>query len=244
MSWIGPAINAVATVGSTLLANRSNKKLAQHSFNKNVEMWKMQNAYNSPKSQMARYNEAGLNPNLIYGKGTSGNAQTMPQYQALPSSGEVFGQAVAGIQGVVEIQRKKEETAIMQINKEIRESTAVAETMQKIDEQAITFYQKAIKSIEATQKKYGLDNADQTLKVLFQSMMQGQADKPKEYTEDKIMRVLQGVVVTKEVAKVLSTLGFGALLGKLGKGKTPKETQTITTKIGKNRTVKTTRVGS
>ena len=95
------------TVGGSLLGNklaqRSNKKLAQYSFNKNVEMWKMQNAYNSPKQQMSRLKEAGLNPNLMYGKGTVGNAQTMPQYQTLPSSGEVFGQSVAGLQGIVAV---------------------------------------------------------------------------------------------------------------------------------------------
>jgi hypothetical protein len=238
------AINAAATIGSTLLANRSNKKLAQYSFNKNLEMWKLQNEYNSPKQQMARYNEAGLNPNLMYDKGTSGNSQTMPQYQALPSSGEVFGQSVAGIQGIIEIKRKKEETAILEINKEIRESTAIAETMQKVDQAAITWYQKSINAIEATQKKYGLDSADQTLKVLFQSMMQGQADKPEEYTNDKIMQVLKGITITKDVASVLSSLGLGALLGKAGKTKGPKEVQTITTKTGKNRTVKTTRIGS
>jgi len=241
---IAPALGPIGAIGGALLQNRSNKKLAQYSFNKNVEMWKMQNKYNSPKEQMARYNQAGLNPNLMYGKGTPGNAQTMPQYQALPSSGEIFGQATAGIQGVIEIKRKKEETAILEINKEIRESTAVAETTQKIDQAAITWYQKAIIAIDATQKKYGLDSADQTLKVLFQSMMQGQSDKPKEYTDDKIMQVLKGVTITKDVAKVLSALGLGALLGKAGKTKGPKETQTITTKIGKNKTVKTTRVGS
>lgn len=30
--------------------------------------WNMQNAYNSPSAQMARYKAAGLNPNLIYGQ--------------------------------------------------------------------------------------------------------------------------------------------------------------------------------
>src|SRR5690625_5666646 len=31
---------------------------------------------------MERFAEAGLNPNLIYGQGTAGQATTMPQYQA------------------------------------------------------------------------------------------------------------------------------------------------------------------
>lgn len=40
--------------------------------------WDRQNEYNSPKNQMARFKEAGLNPNLIYGQGTPGNASATP----------------------------------------------------------------------------------------------------------------------------------------------------------------------
>lgn len=104
---------ALRNVGSAVLANRlqtqQNKKLAQYSFNKNVEMWNMQNAYNAPKQQMSRLQEAGLNPNLMYGKGTPGNAQTMPQYQGLETTGQMFGQSVAGLQGLVDIENKKQE---------------------------------------------------------------------------------------------------------------------------------------
>lgn len=40
--------------------------------------WDRQNAYNAPKAQMERFKEAGLNPNLIYGQGTPGNASATP----------------------------------------------------------------------------------------------------------------------------------------------------------------------
>lgn len=42
------------------------------------EMWTKQNAYNSPAAQMQRMKEAGLNPNLMYGQGTTGNATAIP----------------------------------------------------------------------------------------------------------------------------------------------------------------------
>jgi hypothetical protein len=104
---------AVKHIGASLFANKlqrnQNKKLAQYTHNKNIEMWKMQNKYNSPKEQMARYTQAGLNPNLIYGKGTPGNAQTMPQYQALESSGQMFGQSIAGLQGLLDIENKQQD---------------------------------------------------------------------------------------------------------------------------------------
>lgn len=40
----------------------------------NLELWKLQNEYNSPAAQMARYQDAGLNPNLIYGQQNTAQA--------------------------------------------------------------------------------------------------------------------------------------------------------------------------
>lgn len=60
--WVVPAIMAAGQIISTAVQNRGAKKRTE-------EM----NKYNSPESQMKRYQQAGLNPNLIYGQGTPGN---------------------------------------------------------------------------------------------------------------------------------------------------------------------------
>lgn len=39
----------------------------------NSKLWEKVAGYNTPKAQMARYAEAGLNPNLVYTQGSSGN---------------------------------------------------------------------------------------------------------------------------------------------------------------------------
>lgn len=44
------------------------RKLMGHEHDYAIEDWNLQNAYNTPKAQMQRYQEAGLNPNLIYGQ--------------------------------------------------------------------------------------------------------------------------------------------------------------------------------
>jgi len=62
--------------------NAANKEMADMEFNKNVEMWNMQNQYNSPESQMSRFEKAGLNKNMIYGQGNPGNASQLPKYSA------------------------------------------------------------------------------------------------------------------------------------------------------------------
>lgn len=64
--WVIPAIMGAVQLGGQLIKGHQDKKRQR-------EM----NEYNSPASQMKRYQEAGLNPNLIYGQGTPGN-QTAP----------------------------------------------------------------------------------------------------------------------------------------------------------------------
>lgn len=61
---VGTGGNLLGQLGNIFGARRANKRM--------VEFWKMQNEYNHPKNQMARLQEAGLNPNLVYGQGISG----------------------------------------------------------------------------------------------------------------------------------------------------------------------------
>lgn len=44
----------------------------------NADLWAKQNEYNSPKAQMQRLSDAGLNPNLMYGQGTTGVSSPPP----------------------------------------------------------------------------------------------------------------------------------------------------------------------
>lgn len=63
----------------TIAAQRAE---AEKAYQRSIQMWHMQNAYNTPEAQMRRFGAAGLNPHLIYGQGNAGNAQGTPQYQA------------------------------------------------------------------------------------------------------------------------------------------------------------------
>lgn len=74
------AKNALRTfgldVGGGILGNAANLGLSAYQNRQNIRMWKLNNAYNSPKAQMQRFVDAGLNPNLIYGQGSSGNSSS------------------------------------------------------------------------------------------------------------------------------------------------------------------------
>lgn len=79
-SLIDTAANFFTTRREGRKAREHSRKMADHTFNQDVEMWKKQNRYNHPAEQMKRFESAGLNPMLMVDKGTPGNAQSMPQY--------------------------------------------------------------------------------------------------------------------------------------------------------------------
>lgn len=116
-SLIGGGISAVAGLFGGKKSNDANVKvareynqgqmdLAKYQNEQNVKMWNMQNAYNTPAMQMQRMQEAGLNPNLMYGQGTTGNASSAPDamtpqmtkpdlsYQYVADAGKSVGDAV------------------------------------------------------------------------------------------------------------------------------------------------------
>lgn len=80
---IGSGIGALVNAGSTIMNNRAQRKLSMEMYNLQrkdaLADWDRQTAYESPKAQMARYKEAGLNPNLVYG-----NMQNSPTVRSTP----------------------------------------------------------------------------------------------------------------------------------------------------------------
>lgn len=56
------------------------QQLNEEAYQRNLEQWNRENEYNKPVNQMKRYQEAGLNPNLIYSQGTT--SVSSPVYQA------------------------------------------------------------------------------------------------------------------------------------------------------------------
>lgn len=78
-------VSAISSMIAARQQKKSNMQLAKFQNDANLQMIDKQNAYNSPKAQMARYDSAGLNPNLIYGQGTPGNQTATPTYPDIRS---------------------------------------------------------------------------------------------------------------------------------------------------------------
>lgn len=74
-NMLGNASAASGMIGNPLFAhltNVKNRKFAREQYKTQrqdaLSDWAMTNEYNSPRAQMQRFQEAGLNPNLIYGQ--------------------------------------------------------------------------------------------------------------------------------------------------------------------------------
>ncbi len=81
---INATSQAINTAGNMLVSGELNRR--GEKFNREVmekqrkwslEDWHMQNAYNDPAAQMQRLKNAGLNPHLVYGNGTSTQAESV-----------------------------------------------------------------------------------------------------------------------------------------------------------------------
>lgn len=68
---LGQGINAITNSS----ANRQDRDFQREMYNRqrqdSLADWAMQNSYNSPRAQMERLADAGLNPNLVYGSGAT-----------------------------------------------------------------------------------------------------------------------------------------------------------------------------
>lgn len=120
------------------LQNKGNMQLAEYAFDRNLDMWERQNAYNTPAEQMQRLVDAGLNPNLMYGQGTTGNASGAPEFNApnmaaYTSFGDMGASAAGqqlmnGINSYANIQKTQAET------NQIRQNTVNMETQNRLAE--------------------------------------------------------------------------------------------------------------
>lgn len=79
----------------------------------NLDLWHLMNEYNSPAAQMQRYQDAGLNPNLIYGQSnmtSAPNAASAFQGRSAGTAAKGIQNAMAGIGQVMNLVKSARET--------------------------------------------------------------------------------------------------------------------------------------
>jgi len=110
----GGAINAASTGKQNRKSREFTREMYALQKHDNLEFWNMQNDYNSPAAQMSRYQEAGLNPNLIYGQGSGGSAGAVqtpdvkqPEFRVPEWGSAISAGANAGLDAFYDTQIKQ-----------------------------------------------------------------------------------------------------------------------------------------
>lgn len=181
----GPIGGAVLGVADTLLTNRSNEDAVNAQNAANAALWREQAAYNTPANQVARLRDAGLNPNLFYSQGNTGNMTSAPTMQANRYNYN-FAQAVDKAAVIYQIRNLKEQN-----EKLAAEQSAIKANARKANVEAD--YREAVLNFY---KKYGRF-PDQNLQTSLLSFIQnhgedflGSLDFAKEVVRKKVLEKL------------------------------------------------------
>ena len=103
LGGLASSIGSIFGGSSRRKAYHRSKRLMEYQLGLDKQMFDYQNAYNTPMAQMQRLKDAGLNPALMYGQGTTGNASGYPQSKFTQldpynSQADIAQSTAAGIQ--------------------------------------------------------------------------------------------------------------------------------------------------
>jgi len=103
MSWTNVAAAGTSGIlgfGTAYHNRKFAEKQSDLAYQRDLEHYRRQNRYNSPKQQMARLKKAGLNPNLVYGDGaltmqSKGDVNYQPVNAPMPTglANDIIGTA-------------------------------------------------------------------------------------------------------------------------------------------------------
>lgn len=137
-------------------ANQVNRDNALWTLEQNRKIQNEQRVYDSPASQMARYREAGLNPHLIYGNGSSaGGAFPIDQGSIAParldapssSYPDVVGSFLQSGQALAQTELTREKAAMSELDQALRSvQIDIAKTNPMLDE---SVYRSVVASMTA-----------------------------------------------------------------------------------------------
>lgn len=116
IGWIIPVVTAIAGAITTAVQNKKNRQAtedaneAQRRFAEEtmqqqrewaLEDWERVSEFNSPEQQMNRLRQAGLNPNLVYGKGADNTMDAVRSVSSPSISPLAVKHDYSGIQSVI-----------------------------------------------------------------------------------------------------------------------------------------------
>lgn len=212
---IGSAAGNSAGEKQIRLQNEGNMKLAQYQYEKNLEQWQRENAYNSPRSQMQRFADAGLNPMLMYGQGSSGQAASSPQLE-MPKLAAYTNYGDMGASGAVAAFQRGQQIEQMESLREAQENLAKSQAdynrQRSMTEAVNRLYTQTKEAGQAIKNgllsRYGVKQIEASLARSFQNVRTMQAQESNYLSQAELNTRRAELVVTQreheELKKILT----------------------------------------
>jgi hypothetical protein len=188
MDPLSAGIAGILGIGSNLVTNAGAKRRQQQADKQNVKFWEMQNAYNTPKMQMSRLKDAGLNPNLIYGNSANtGNAGAVAASKPAPYNFQdptPTALNALAIKSQIDLNNSQAYKNNTDANAKNQQAPATLEsTKQDIKIKEERFLQEAVKTKEITKQQAAITKSLQT-KAEIDVMTKGYKKTEYEFKEN------------------------------------------------------------
>lgn len=133
-------VNTLVGVGQQIYQNKYNENQMRYQNQLNIAQWNRENAYNTPKAQMQRFADAGLNPNLVYGGVQQGGSlsATSPSMQTnqAASNVDLVGAMQQDRLVSAQIDNIRADTELKQTGSDYNQGlTSRIQTLMKVDEE-------------------------------------------------------------------------------------------------------------
>ena len=127
---VAALISGGAALAGSITQSLSARATQKRQQKQDEKFWHMQNEYNSPQSQMKRFQEAGLNPNLIYGQssgGAAGTAERLKTPDTDPAAHRYIDPQgiMSNIGGYADFEVKQAQTDNVKANTAVAQETAL-----------------------------------------------------------------------------------------------------------------------
>jgi len=162
--------STISTWGNVLTdyyGTKYDKQESELSYKRAIEERDYMNKYNSPASQMERFKEAGLNPNLIYGQGTSGTQNATPKYDAVKAKTSPKQVSLGSIADYANIDLINETTRQKRLENDFFEDTQGYERQMKLN---VAFSGKFDAELKQMKNNLMHENYDEMKAYIYQGM--------------------------------------------------------------------------
>lgn len=208
------ALGAAGSIAANMVGNAGNRREQKRANQYNLDQWHRQNAYNDPKRQMERLQNAGLNPNLIYGTSPTsavGNAGAVAPAKAADFSAD---NPLEHLSTYANFGVQQAQTDNLRAQSEVITQDAILKAAQTASTAAGTARSKFDLGLAQELKNTSVDAAKQNLKQLEQRTIETQINneikdatkadliKKLHYEAANAAKILQGSELTNELRRL------------------------------------------